>query len=134
VDFRDSIAEVTSLAFVVDMLMFADGEIVGPDDGKFAGELRCRRRAAEFVAKQVRPAEAESRDVTPVLSAPAEFPILNDPLYPPGDFITRWIRQHASQYLRAVHHSDDFLRAATLRRLENHRLLPRYYRSEGGAH
>lgn len=54
VGFRDSIEEVTSLVFTVDVLLFADGEIVGHDNGKFAVELSCRRRAAEFVAKQIR--------------------------------------------------------------------------------
>jgi hypothetical protein len=134
VDFRDSIAEVTSLAFIVDMLMFVDGEVVGPDNGKFAVELLCRRHGAEFVAKQIRLAEAERRDVAPVLSALAEIPAFRKRLYPQGDFVTGWIRRYASEYLRAVRHNDDFLRAATLRRLENHRMLPKYYRSEGSAH
>jgi hypothetical protein len=131
VDFRDSIAEVTSLTFTVDMVMFADGEIAGPDSGKFAVELGCRRRAAEFVAKQVRLAEAESRDVAPVLSAITEIPTLRNSSYPQGDFITAWIRRYANEYMRAVRHNNDFLRAATLRRLENHRTLPEYYRSGG---
>jgi hypothetical protein len=131
VDFRDSMAEVTSLVFTVDMLLFADGEIAGPDNGKFAEELRCRRRAAEFVAKQIRLAEAESRDVAPVLSALAEVPTFRNRLYPQGGFVTSWIRQYASQYLRALHHKDDFLRTATLRRFENHATLPKFYRNEG---
>jgi hypothetical protein len=63
------------------------GEIVGPDNGRFAVELRCRQRAAEFVAKQIRLAEAEDRDVTPVPSALAEIPVLGNRLYPQGDFV-----------------------------------------------
>jgi hypothetical protein len=67
---------VTSLRFEIDMLLFADGELAGPDTDKFAAELRGRKPAAEFVAKQIRLAEAEGRDVTPVLSALAEIPSL----------------------------------------------------------
>ena len=134
VDDRDSIDEVTSLVFTVDMVLFADGEIIGPDNAKFAGELLCRRRAAEFVAKQIRLAEAESRDVTPVLSAFAEIPVVRDRIYQQGDFVTSWIRRYANEYLRAVHHNMDFVRTATLRRLENHATLPEYYRNEGNGH
>jgi hypothetical protein len=128
---RDAMIGVTSLVFTVDMLLFADGEVVGPDTGKFTVELRCRRRAAEFVAKQIRLAEAESRDVTPVLSALAEIPVTRNRLHRQDDFVTSWTRRYASEYLRALHHKNDFLRAATLRRLENHAMLPKYYRSEG---
>ena len=120
--------------FDVDMLLFADGEIVGPDTGKFALELRCRQRAAEFVAEQIRLAEAESRDVSPVLSALAVIPLLRDRLYPHGDFVASWVRQYASQYLRAVHHKNEVMRRGTLRRLENHSTLPKFYRSEGNAY
>jgi hypothetical protein len=71
-----SLTGVTSLRFEIDMLLFADGELAGPDTDKFAAELRGRKPAAEFVAKQIRLAEAEGRDVTPVLSALAEIPSL----------------------------------------------------------
>jgi hypothetical protein len=130
VDHRDSVAEVISVVFTIDMLLFADGEIAGPDKGKFAVELLCRRHAAKFVAKQIRLAEAENRDVTPVLSALAEIPVLRNRLYPQSDFVTSWIRRYASEYLRALHHKDDFLRTATVHRLENHAPLPTFYRDE----
>jgi hypothetical protein len=132
-DDRDSITEVTSLVFTLDMLLFADGELVGPDAGEFAVELRCRQRAAAFIGKQIRLAETESRDVTPVLSALAEIPVLGNRLHPQGDFVVAWVRRYASEYLRAIDHKVDFVRSATLRRLENHRALPRYYRSDENA-
>ena len=126
---KDSIEEVTSLVFTLDMLLFADGEVVGRDDGKFAVELLCRQRAAEFVGNQIRLAKTESRDVRPVLLALAGIPVLGNRQHPQGDFVAAWVRRYASEYLRAIDHKVDFLRTATLRRLENHKVLPKYYRS-----
>jgi hypothetical protein len=61
---RPSLAGVTSLQLEIDMLLFSDGEIAGPDSEKFAAELQSRKPAAEFVAKQIQLAQADGRDVT----------------------------------------------------------------------
>jgi hypothetical protein len=47
--------------------MFEDGQIAGPDPDGYAFELLARRPAAEFIARQIRLADDEKRDVTPVL-------------------------------------------------------------------
>jgi hypothetical protein len=86
--------------------------------------------AGRSLIAKTRHAEGESRDVTPMLSALAEIPVLRNRRYPLGDFVTSWIRRYASEYLRALHHRIDFVRTATLGRLESHAMLPKYYRSE----
>jgi hypothetical protein len=121
---RQSLAGVSSLRLEFDMLLFADGEIAGPDTDKFAAELQCRKPAAEFVAKQVRLAEAEGRDVRPVLSALAEVPYLHpDPL-------AEWTRRYARECLHRIEHPLPGVdwRSAMLRRLENRPAPPKFYR------
>lgn len=121
ISFRDHHADVASLRFQVDMLLFADGEITGPDTGKFALEMRQREIAAEYVARHIRLAESEGRDVTPVLSAVEEIAMRTDPLL-------KWVRQYAQQYLRAMHHGTENMHEAILSQLENHPKLPKFYR------
>ena len=48
--------------------------MAGPETNRFAAELLCRKPAAEFVARQIRSAQADGRDVTPVLSALDKIP------------------------------------------------------------
>jgi hypothetical protein len=74
------------------MLLFADGEISGLDISKFAAELQSRKPAAEFIAKQIRLARAEGRDVTPVLSALVEIPCLGRLGHVRGDPLVHWTR------------------------------------------
>jgi hypothetical protein len=118
------VADASELTFAIDLIVFADGEIAGPDPDSYAADLQCRKPAAEFVAKQVRKAEAESRDVTPVLSALAEIPHLrNDPL-------AHWTQHYARDYLRHSQQSFSGVdrRNMALRHLENRPDLPRFYR------
>jgi hypothetical protein len=123
------LADTSELRFDIDLIVFADGEIAGPDPDSYAAELQCRKPAAEFVAKQVRLAEAESRDVTPVLSALAEIPHLrNDPL-------AHWTQHYARDYLRHSQKSVSGvdMRNMALRHLESRPDLPRFYRRQTGA-
>jgi hypothetical protein len=113
---------VVQLRFEIDFILFEDGEIAGPDKNKYAFELQSRKPAAEFVAKQIRLAEAEGRDVTPVLSALAEVPHLRD------DFLADCTQDCARDFLRDMH--DDRRRAMRLRHLENRPTLPKFYRRE----
>ncbi len=109
-----------SLRLEFDLVVFADGEIAGPDPDRYAGELQCRKPAAEFVAKQIRKAEAKGQDVTPVLTALAEVPHLGD------DFLANWVQHYARDFLRSM--NDERMRTAKLRHLENRPALPKFYR------
>lgn len=127
---------VVTLRLEIDMVLFADGEIAGPDTDKFALELLARKPAAEFVAKQIRSAQAEGRDVVPVLSALAAIPCFGRPGRTQGDPLVHWTRRYASDYLHAislVQTANVDMKQAKLRYLENRPTLPRFYRAEGGA-
>jgi hypothetical protein len=110
------LTDIAELSFEIHLALFDDGEVVGRDPDRFARELRCRKPAAEFVAKQIRQAEAEGRDVTPVLSAFASAPIMR------GDHIARWISRYSREYLRPRG------RESCLYRFEHMPVLPRFYR------
>jgi len=122
---KRSLGDVRSLHLEFDLVLFADGEIAGPDTDRFAAEIQCRKPAAEFVAKQIRLAETEGRDVKPVLLALAEAPHLRD------DHLAHWVRHYAGDFLRQI--GDDRMRQGKLRHLESRPTLPKFYRREGGS-
>lgn len=124
--------EIVEVTFEIDLVVFADGEIAGPDPDRFSALLQCRKRAAEFIARQIRLADAEGRDAMPVISALAEIPHIGRPghgLYDPLVYLTV---EFAREYLRRVQHKMGELdmREAELRRLENRPELPKFYRRQ----
>lgn len=126
---RGALAEVVEVSFEIDFVLFADGEIAGPDADRYATELGCRKHAAEFIARQIRLAMVEGRDATPVLTALAEMPCLGRLGHGPVDALSHLVRDFAQEYLR---HQKTRLarRDATdtgLRRLETRPELPRFY-------
>ncbi|HLK07808.1 MAG TPA: hypothetical protein VKV30_07705 [Candidatus Angelobacter sp.] len=126
--------DVVEVTFEIDLIVFADGEIAGPDPDRFVALLQCRKRAAEFVAQQVRLADAEGRDATPVISALAEIPHIGRPGHGPYDPLVHSTVEFAREYLRRVQHKIGELdmREVELRRLENRPELPKFYRQEPG--
>ena len=122
--------DVVEVTFEIDLIVFADGEIAGPDPDKFAALLQCRKRAAEFVAQQVRMADSEGRDATPVISALAAIPHIGRPEHGPYDPLVHSTVEFAREYLRRVQHpmGERDMREVELRRLENRPELPKFYR------
>ena len=122
--------DVVEVTFEIDLLVFADGEIAGPDPDRFAALLQCRKRAAEFVARQVRLADVAGRDALPVISALAEIPHIGGPGHGPYDPLVHLTVEFAREYLRHVQHKmgELDLREVELRRLENRPELPKFYR------
>ena len=129
-EFKPSLSSVVEVALEIDLVLFADGEIAGPDRDGYARELQCRKRAAEFVARQVRLAMAEGRDVTPVLKALTEIPCLGRLGQAQSDPLVHWTRYYAEEYLRSRERKigETDWGEATLRHLENRPDLPRFYR------
>jgi len=129
---RESLVGVTSLRLEIDMVLFADGEIAGQDSDKFAAELQCRKPAAEFVAKQIRRARDEGRDVAPVLSALAEIPCLGRLGHAQGDPLVLWTRHYAKDYLGHMNRKTTGVdwAEARLRHLENRPTIPKFYRRQ----
>jgi len=116
---------VVSLRLEIDMLLFADGEIAGPDVDRHVAQLQFRKRAGDFIAKQVRLAQSEQRDVTPVLSALAEMPRLRD------NSSARWASDYTCEYAEAyLRHSAMGQQEALVQGLENRPPLPKFYRRE----
>jgi hypothetical protein len=125
-----TLSDLNEVTFEIHLIVFADGEITGPDPDDYAAELKGRKRAAEFVAKQIRMAQIEGRDVTPVLTALAEAPSLGSLGRPQGDPLFHSVRHYASDYLRHMHRKigNVDMEAARLRSLENRPTLPDFYR------
>lgn len=127
-----SFGDIVELAFEIQLVLFADGEIAGPDPDGYVTELICRKPAAEFIARQVRLAKTEGRDVTPVLSALAETPSLRGPGRAQGDPLIHWVRHYARDYLHNMHRKIGGvdMSEATLKHLENRPALPKFYRRQ----
>jgi len=125
-----SFSDLVNVSFEIHLVVFMDGEIAGSDPDDFTIELQGRKRAAEFVAKQIRKAQAEGRDVTPVLTALVEAPALGTPVRPEGDPLFHSVRHYARDYLRHMHRKIGGvdMAEARLRHLENRPELPRFYR------
>jgi hypothetical protein len=116
-----SLAEAKELKFEIQLIVFEDGELLGADPERYAARVQCRKPAAEFVAAQIRAAELEGRDVTPVLSALASMPFLRE------DFIAYWTRHFASHYLSTSHGSAE----SKYCHIENRQAIPKFYRKLG---
>jgi hypothetical protein len=125
-----SFPELADVTFEIHLVVFIDGEIAGRDPDDFAIELQSRKRAAEFVARQIRMAQAEGRDVTPVLTALVEAPVLGSLGRPQGDPLFHSVRDYARDYLQHMHRKIGGLNLAEakLRHLENRPELPNFYR------
>ena len=125
-----SFSDLAEVTFEIQLVVFIDGEIAGSDPDDFAIELQRRKQAAEFVVRQIRMAQAEGRDITPVLTALVEAPVLGSLGRPEGDPLFRSVRHYARDYLRHMHRKIGGinLSEAKLRHLENRPELPQFYR------
>jgi hypothetical protein len=125
-----TLSEIAEVSFEIHVIVFDDGEITGPDPNGYCTELQGRKRAAEFVARQIRIAREEGRDVTPVLNALVEAPSLGDVGSPQGDPLFHSVRRYARDYLRHMNRKigDTDMGEARLRHLENRPTLPKFYR------
>lgn len=125
--------EIVDLTFQIDLILFEDGEISGPDPNRYAVSLQCRKKAAEFVARQVRLADSEGRDVTPVLLALVNIPHFGRLHHEQGDRLVQWTQHYAQHYLDAVkRHPRTGVNwgEAALRHLENRPELPKFFRRD----
>ena len=126
------LADAIEHTFAIDLIVFADGEISGPDPDHYALELLSRKRVAEFVAQQIRLAVAENRDVTPVLNALCMIPSwASMDLIRLDEPIVRNTKHFIGNiYLARTRMPGDFatMREAALKCLENQPTLPKFYR------
>jgi hypothetical protein len=129
----DNIVEIT---FEIDLVLFGDGEVSGPDPDRHARELQCRKPAAEFVAKQIRRTRSAGLDVQPVLSALAEIPCLGRLGQAHSDPLVQWTRHYAQDYFRHMRRTGSGVdwAEASLRHLENRPTLPKFHRRQDPPH
>lgn len=126
-------ADIVDLTFQINFLLFEDGEIAGPDPERYGLSLQCRKRGAQFVARQVRLARAEGRDARPVLSALAEIPHFGRLHRAEGDPLVKWTQYYSAFYLRqlgSVPIPGTSRAEMMLRHLENLPDVPKFYRRE----
>ncbi|HTH52304.1 MAG TPA: hypothetical protein VL495_00055 [Edaphobacter sp.] len=116
--------QAVEIEFQIEFVMFADGEIAGADPDHYGAELQLRKRAATYIAQQIRSANAESRDPTPVLTALRDTPHL------PNDHLARLVADYARTYLRrsVMQMGSLDMKEVTLKHLENRPELPKFYR------
>jgi hypothetical protein len=117
----DAAEEVT---FQIELVVFEDGEIAGPDPSHYAAELQGRKRAAEYVANHVRLAKMEGRDPTPVVTALRDMPHLR------SDILAHLVCEYARTYLRHSSMRTGLVdrTEGALKHLENRPNLPKFYR------
>jgi hypothetical protein len=115
-----------AVTFQIDFILFADGQMFGPDHGHFANELESRQAAANFVAQQIRLALAEHRDPAPVISALSDLPQLHS--HPLESVVRDCARAFLRSTLRMEHRSSRVKSA--LWRLENLPTLPTFHRRD----
>lgn len=117
--YRDD--QAVEVEFQIEFVMFADGEIAGTDPDHYGAELQFRKRAAMYVAQQIRAANTDGRDPTPVLTALRDIPHFRD------DLPARLVADYARKYLIFQMGSPD-MKEGPLRHLENRSELPKFYR------
>lgn len=115
-----------AVTFQIDFILFADGQMFGPDHRHFAKELESRQAAAKFVAQQIRLALAERRDPAPVISALCDLPQLHS--HPLESLVRDCARTFLQSTLRLDHRSSRVKSA--LWRLENMPPLPSFHRPD----
>ncbi len=112
--------------FQIEFVLFADGETAGPDPDHYGQELQLRKRAAMYVAEQIRSADRENRNITSALSAICEIPLH------PDDLQGLLIDEYARRYLRRsiMKMGSVNWKEAALKHLDGQPTLPAFYRRD----
>jgi hypothetical protein len=89
-------AAATQITAKIDVIIFEDGELVGPDQSQFEVEIQSQKMSADQIAGKVRYAQSQGEDPTPTLKQIAEAPMESK-----TDFIGLWFAIYAQQLLSA---------------------------------
>ena len=116
--------QAAEVEFQIEFVMFADGEIAGTDPDHFGAELQFRKRAAMYIAQQIRAANTDGRDPTPVLTALCDIPHVRDDL--PARLVADYARTALHRSTMQMNSFD--WKEGLLRHLENRPELPKFYR------
>jgi len=89
-------ATASQITAKIDVVIFEDGELVGPDQSQLGVEIQSQKMAADQIASKVRYAQSQGQDPTPMLKQIAEAPMEST-----TDFIGLWSGLYAHQLLSA---------------------------------
>ena len=89
-------ATASQITAKIDVVIFEDGELVGPDQSQLGVEIQSQKMAADQIASRVRYAQSQGQDPTPMLKQIAEAPMEST-----TDFIGLWSGLYAHQLLSA---------------------------------
>lgn len=89
-------ATASQMSATIDVIIFEDGELVGPNQSHYDGEIQSQKLAADQIASKVRYALSQGQDPTPTLKQ-----IAGGTLASTTDFIGLWSTLYAQQLLRA---------------------------------
>jgi len=95
-------ATASQITAKIDVVIFEDGELVGPDQSQLGVEIQSQKMAADQIASRVRYAQSQGQDPTPMLKQIAEAPMEST-----TDFIGLWSGLYAHQLL-SVQGSNNF--------------------------
>jgi len=95
------VATASEITAKIDVVVFEDGELVGPDQSQFAVEIQSQKTAADQIASKVRYAQSQGQDTTAMIKQIAEAPMQST-----TDFIGLWSGLYAQQLLSARSSSD----------------------------
>lgn len=101
----------------LDMVIFDDGELVGPNRSEYDAEITARKLAAEQVVSKVRYAQSKGEDPTRVLRSLAGERIVGQ-----KDFVAQWSTFYAQRLMKAPRLD------AQLASLENIPIPPKFFR------
>lgn len=96
-DADESFRGAKEIAIAVDSIIFEDGEVVGPDDLKFAAEIAARKAAAKSLTAKFRSAAAAGQNRSSVISTLAGLSARS------ANFTERW----TARYIRSIQRSRD---------------------------
>jgi hypothetical protein len=89
-------AAASQISSTIDVIIFEDGELVGPNHSQYDGQIQSKKLAADQVASEVRQVQSKGQDPTPMLKQ-----IAGATLASPTDFIGLWSGLYAQQLLKA---------------------------------
>jgi hypothetical protein len=89
-------ANASQITAKIDVVIFEDGELVGPDQSQYEVEIQSQKTAADLISSKVRDAQSQGQDPTLMLRQIAEAPMAST-----ADSLGLWSGLYARQLLSA---------------------------------
>jgi hypothetical protein len=109
----------TDINIQVDCIIFADGEVVGPDQLHLPADIQARKAGADAIVKEVHAAQSKGQDPTTVLRQ------LRARANSADDRVAKHVSQFAGQLLSTQHFAE------TLKFVESIKNAPIFFKKDG---